>query len=273
MRTHELAKLTWTEARDVLAQKPIVLVPIGAVEPHGPQLPMGADYLVAEHMAHRAAAEKGALVTPTIPFGYCDTVKNTPGTITFELHTLEAIVRDVVISLVRHGVERIVFVNNHRSNAVALAEVGRKLRDEFPVEMAAFFPWGTIIATGQDLYDDFPAVFGHGGEPESSVMSYLHPEHVRMDLAVKDQYDPIWGFPAKGPGQIDFKGAPIDVYMYAEDVTETGTRGNPLVADAGRGEKLVERAVGLLEEFLDAFATVPVQGAGAPTNSPTAVQS
>jgi len=257
LRTNKLAHLTWKEAEQAFSGKPIVLVPMGAVEPHGPQLPLGADYLVAEHMALRAAEETGSLVTPTIPFGYCDTVRNTPGTISLELRTLEAIIHDTVANLAIHGVERIVFVNNHRSNAVALNDVARKLRTQLNVEMATFFPWGTIIAGSADLYEDFGAVFGHGGEPETSVMLHLHPEDVRMDLAVKDQYSDVWGIPAKGPSGISFKGAPIDIYLNAEDVTESGTRGDPFAGTAERGQKMVGAATGLLIDFVNHFKGVP----------------
>lgn len=258
LRTNELALLTWKEAEEALAKKPIVLIPMGAVEPHGPQLPLGADYLVAQHMALAAAKETGALVTPTIPFGYCDTVRNIPGAISLDPHTLEAIIYDTVSNLAQHGVERIVFVNNHRSNAAALNYIGRRLRDELGVELATFFPWGTIIATCQHLYEDFPSVFGHGGEPETSVMLHLTPEHVRMDLAVKDQYSPVWGLKATGPSQVNFQGAPIDIYMQAEDVTETGTRGDPTVGTAERGEQMTNAAIEKLVEFLKVFANVPL---------------
>lgn len=261
MRTYELAKLTWKEAEEALAQKPVVLVPIGAVEPHGPQLPLGTDYMVAEYVAHEAAKAVGdaALVTPAIPFGYCDMVQNVPGAISLDPNTLVAIVRDIVQNLVRHGVEKIIFVNNHRTNAVALNYIGRKLREELNVEMAAFFPWGVIQAFCPPMYENFAAVFGHGGEPETSVAQYLFPEHVRMDLAVRDQYGPIWGIKTKGPSQLDFQGIPIEVYLQSEDVTETGTKGDPFAASAERGKEMIEKAIGYLADFIKVFRDVPVQ--------------
>lgn len=258
MRTNELAKLSWKEAEEALKGKPVVLVPVGAVEPHGPQLPLGSDYMVAERMALEAAKQTDALVTPVIAFGYADLVKNVPGAISLDPHTLEAIINDVVRNLVRHGVEKIIFVNNHRTNANAINYMGRKLREELPVELASFFPWGVIQSFCPSLYEDYAAVFGHGGEPETSVMQYLFPEHVRMDLATKDQYGPIWGYPSKGPSMIDFQGIPIDVYFQTEDVSKTGTRGNPLVASAERGKEMADKAIGYLVEFIKVFKDVPL---------------
>lgn len=256
MRTTNYALYSWKELEELAKDEPVVFVPLGAVEPHGPQLPTGADYLVAEHLAHEAAKVTNSLVLPTLPFGYCDTVRDTPGTITLEPATLTALMEDVLTSLAHHGFKRIIIVNNHRSNAAILGSICRHIRQRHNVEIATFFPWGTIIATGQDLYEDFGSVFGHGGEPETSVMSYLQPDHIRMDLAQDDQYGTVWGQPASGSGGITFKGAPIDVYLQAEEISATGTRGKPSVYSPERGEELVKRALNILVEFTELFKTV-----------------
>lgn len=256
MRTTNYALYSWKELEQLVKGDPVIFVPLGAVEPHGPQLPTGADYLVAEHLAHEAAKVTNSLVLPTLPFGYCDTVRNTPGTITLEPATLIALMEDVLASIAHHGFKRIIIVNNHRSNAAVLDSVCRQVRQSHQVEIATFFPWGTIIATGQDLYDDFGAVFGHGGEPETSVMSFLQPEHIRMDLAQDDQYGSVWGQTANGSGSITFQGAPIDVYLQAEEISETGTRGKPSVYSPERGEELIARTLKILIEFTELFKTV-----------------
>lgn len=262
MRTCELAKLTWKEAEKALAAKPVILIPIGAVEPHGPQLPLGTDYMVGEHIALKAAEESGAaLVAPTIPIGYCDAVEDVPGAISFNPDTLAMVIDDVVSSLSRHGVERVIFVNNHRSNSVALAYIARRLRRELNIEMATFFPWGVIQTFCPSMYEDFAAVFGHGGEPETSVMQHLFPEHIRMDLAKPDQYGKKWGIPAKSTSQLDFDGTPIEVYLQTQEISETGTRGNPLEASSDRGKKMVDQVITRLVKFIKVFKDVPLPNA------------
>lgn len=259
MRTFELAKLSWKEAEEALAQKPVVLIPMGAVEPHGPQLPLGTDYMVAEYVALEAAKRSGnALVTPTIPFGYCDAVEDIPGAISLDPDTLSMVVADVVSNLALHGAERIIFVNNHRSNSVALGYIARKLRREMGIEMATYFPWGVIQAFCPPMYENFAAVFGHGGEPETSVMQSLFPEHVRMDLAKADQYRDKWGIPAKSTSQLDFHGTPIEVYLQSQEISDTGTRGNPLAASSDRGRKMVDQVIERLVEFIEAFRDAPL---------------
>jgi len=259
MRTCELAKLSWKEAEEALAQNPVVLIPMGAVEPHGPQLPLGADYMVAEYVALEAAKKSGnALVTPTIPFGYCDAVEDIPGAISLDPDTLSMVAGDVVSNLARHGAKRIIFVNNHRTNSVALSYIARKLRREMGIEMATFFPWGVIQAFCPPMYADFASVFGHGGEPETSVMQALFPEHVRMDLAKADQYSDKWGMPAKSTSQLDFHGTPIEVYLQSQEISKTGTRGNPLEASSDRGNKMVDQVIERLAAFIEAFREVPL---------------
>lgn len=259
MRTCELAKLTWKEAEKAFADKPVILIPIGAVEPHGPQLPLGTDYMVAEYVALQAAEKSGnVLVSPTIPFGYCDSVENVPGAISFNPDTLSMVIRDVVSNLAQHGVERLIFVNNHRSNSVALGYVARKLRRELGIEMATFFPWGTIQAFCQPMYEDCTTVLGHGGEPETSVIQALFPEHVRMDLARPDQYRKKWGIPVKSASQLNFEGTPIEVYLQSQEISDTGTRGNPLIASANRGREMINEVIDRLVKFIEVFKDVPL---------------
>lgn len=257
MRTCELGRLTWKEAEEVLAKKPIVLIPLGAVEPHGPQLPLGTDYIVAQHVAIEAANKcENVLVAPTIPYGYCDGVKSVPGAMCVYPDSLKAILTDIILNLHQHGVEKIVFVNNHRTNYVALEWLGRELRRELDIELATFFPWGVIQSFCPPMYDDFAKVFGHGGEPETSVMHANWPEDVRMDLAKADQYGTKWGCKSKGPSSIDYKGTPIEVYLESSEITSTGTKGDPFAYNDERGRKMMEEVINRLTDFLKFFATV-----------------
>lgn len=259
MRTCELGRLTWKEAEEALARKPVVLIPIGAVEPHGPQLPLGTDYIVAHYVAVKAAEKcKDALVAPTIPYGYCDTVEDFPGAMSLDMNTLGAVIRDLVSNLAKHGVDKIVFVNNHRANSVALAYVARKLRKELGIEMATFFPWGVIQSFCPSMYQDFIKVFGHGAEPETSVMHAVWPEDVRMDLAEAGQYAPKWGIPTKGPSTLDFHGTPIEVYFDSSELTDSGTMGDPFAYSDERGRAMIEQAINRLAEFVEFFKGVTI---------------
>lgn len=94
-----------------------MLLPLGAVEAHGPHGPLGTDSLISEGMCRRAAevltGELPVLVMPTIPYGVTDYAGAFPGTVGVTAQTLRAVLTDVCSSLRRQGFARIVLVNNH----------------------------------------------------------------------------------------------------------------------------------------------------------------
>src|SRR5574341_1776833 len=171
-----LARMTWNQAADALRAQPVVLIPLGAQEPHGPHLPMGLDFMVAEHLAGKAAERTGALVAPTLPYGYCASVEDYAGAVTLRAETLIALVEDTLRSLVRGGARHLLLVDNHRGNNPFVEAAARRVRAETGALVASFFPWGTIINHAPAHYDNFGAVFGHGGEPETSTALHLFGE-------------------------------------------------------------------------------------------------
>src|SRR5580700_6896398 len=112
-----MAELTGGEARERLARRPVILLPMGSHEDQGPHAPMG-DYLSADAIAERIArrtAETGTetVVAPVIPFGGADYFGAMPGGIALEQATLRAVLTDVFACLVRHGLSRMIVINGH----------------------------------------------------------------------------------------------------------------------------------------------------------------
>jgi creatinine amidohydrolase len=99
-------------------RKPVLLLPIGAVEPHGPHAPLGTDGIISAGMCARAEAQLAGsdiavLTLPALPYGVTRFAAAFPGAISVNEDTLLAIVVDVCNSLVAQGLRRIVVVNNH----------------------------------------------------------------------------------------------------------------------------------------------------------------
>lgn len=115
------AELTSPQVADLLAgqRKPVLLLPVGAVEPHGPHAPLGTDEIISAGMCARAAARLAddpdvrVVVLPTLNYGVTRFGAAFPGAVTVSEDTLHALVVDVCGSLARQGFSRIVVVNNH----------------------------------------------------------------------------------------------------------------------------------------------------------------
>ncbi|MCE0744961.1 creatininase [Acetobacter sicerae] len=121
-RTVKLAELTWPDFAARVAENPVVFLPIGATEQHGPHLPLNVDQVLPTAVAERVAEKVGGLVAPTLPYGYKSQPRSGggehfPGTIGLDANTLTLVIRDIVCRLAHHGVKRIVLVNGHFENA------------------------------------------------------------------------------------------------------------------------------------------------------------
>ena len=99
-----VAEMTWTEIDEALKERPVALLPVGAIEAHGPHLPVTADSIIATEMAKRGAAklkEHGvhALIMPPVSFTVADFGADFAGTISVPAETATALLRDVCIAL------------------------------------------------------------------------------------------------------------------------------------------------------------------------------
>ncbi len=120
--TVRMDQLSWVEyARRVREQSPVVFLPCGATEQHGPHLPLGTDALLASALCEDVARQVDGLVAPALSYGYksqpkCGGGQHFCGTTSLDGQTLIALVRDAVREFARHGVTRLVLVDGHYEN-------------------------------------------------------------------------------------------------------------------------------------------------------------
>jgi creatinine amidohydrolase len=162
----------------------------GAVEQHGPHLPMFTDAEHGTRLAEGVAQRLGnALVAPTIRVGCSEHHMGFPGSLTVSPETLEALCRDYCVSLARHGFERICIIPSHGGNFAPLREMQPRLAAAVApkAQVLIYTALLEMIESWRGAVDEVAGlgsrVGGHADIAETSIMLALHPDLVRTELA------------------------------------------------------------------------------------------
>ena len=245
------AKFTWPEIRDADKDR-VVILPVGAMEDHGPHLPLDTDNLIVSRLAEAVVASIPAesLLLPTIPFGFNEHHKDFPGVIFIQPETLMNFVVDVARSLAHHGFRRILILNGHGSNHPVLDLAARKTVIATGCLCVSASYWNLMSETLQAERHSRTGGMAHAGELETSMYLYLDPRHVQLDKAreaiVHDENNRYLCLDLAG-------GAKAMAMQWWSAQTDDGTMGDPTVADADRGkiffDAAVRETVGLVKEI------------------------
>ena len=260
-----LAELTWREVR-TLARDPraVVLLPLGAIEEHGPHLPLLVDWLGSEELARRIGphlrrAGFRPIVLPALPYGVSPLAETWSGTISLSGTTLQRLIVEIVSSLARHGFRRFVLTNYQadpghlRTMASARRALERTRRIQ--VLFAGFAPGpavGTPMVNPRVLrlmQSPRPEREWHSGELETAMVLSRRPELVRRRLA--RTLPPVW---------VDFRQALSRGARRFEDIDRRsraqGYFGCPAVARSETGERVMAlRGRLIARELINALRT------------------
>ncbi len=223
-KTHsmELANLTWKEAEEYLKKKQGVLLPVGSVEEHGYHLPLSTDVDIAEAVCRELSKRTGIMVAPPVWYGYSRSTRGYAGTVMAGKAELREYLRSLLEGFAESGFRRVYIVSGHFSNdhLLAIESAAREAKD---VE-ARLLDFSKI-----DFSDILKSKPLHACEAETSLMLFLHPEKVRMDLA-RDE-------------EIAYEGDMLRK-------TESGVFGKPSLATREKGRLLFERIVSEFEKII-----------------------
>jgi len=182
--TWAFAYQTRTQLRARANAGAILVIPLGAVEQHGPHLPVWTDSLVASTIARRAAAtldgDPDVLVTPTACFGSSDHHLPFGGTLSLSHRTFFNVVVDLGRSAGRSGFHRIMFCNGHGGNDELMQAAARDLALNQGLRVASVSWWKLIESQAKEheVASTFARIPGHAGALETSLMRHLTPHLV-----------------------------------------------------------------------------------------------
>jgi creatinine amidohydrolase len=255
-------KLTWPEINDAVDLGKVCILPCGAVEQHGPHLPLDVDIVCPTGIARGAGQmlPDKILVLPTICYGYTGHVMDFPGTINSHYTHFMEHVLDVTKSLAYHGFKKIVLLNGHGSNMPNLDLVARRTNLETDAECLVTAWWNLLTVDKKFLpswrESKFPGGCAHACELETSLYLYLDEDNVRKDkiksgvISFNEDQSPFnW---------VDlFAAGPATVISWTSSYTPTGVLGEAELATKEKGERAYNEAVKQLCAFVNYFHPRP----------------
>lgn len=185
--TINLGQLTREKVKE-LAPNSLVILPIGAIEQHGPHLPLYTDYYIVKHISKQVCERlKGHIspfICPVLPYGNSHHHFPEP-TLSLTSHTFIRVIKDLVDSLVKCGFKKIVLLNSHGGNDEAIRIVARDAAREHDISIAAASYWTIAWDALLNLYNEegisIGGVPGHAGGFETSLMLALDDQFVNME--------------------------------------------------------------------------------------------
>jgi creatinine amidohydrolase len=253
MAKYHYAELSWPEIKRAVAERRVVLLPIGTTEQHGPHLPLAVDVLTASTVCEEAAKRipEHVLVMPPIWYSFNEHHMDFPGTISIQPEHIIAYVTDVGVSLARHGFRKIVLINGHGSNVPFLDIAARNITNQTEA-ICAMAPWWTLVS--QEIWEEvrqsqFPGGMSHACEAETSLMLAIRPDLVDMTKAVRD----INLQPSRFLWNDLIRKSPVTFQDRWSRISKTGIIGDPTLATKEKGQRLLEAAVSALVAFVLEF--------------------
>ena len=252
------SELTRLEMEQINKEETIVLIPLGALEQHGNQAPLGTDDIIAQAMTEYLTRALEAedpdfpmLIFPVIPVGLSTEHKNFCGSITLKPDTYYHLLYDICASLAHHGFKKLALLICHGGNAPIAQVLSRELRSELGIS-----PF--LLTSGAFGHPDVKATVSegniwdfHGGEMETSMVMAVDPSLVKLETSeagIPAAFKDKQALQPYGPVSIGW----VSEDWKTEDGRPIGIGGNPSGATAEKGRIILKTSAdalvpGLLE--------------------------
>ena len=245
------ATLSWPEIRDRLKIVDTAILPCGAIEQHGPHLPLDVDFFDSEYLAKKVAEnckDPKPFVLPAIPYGVSYHHSDFKGTLSVTNNALSSLIYDIGMSLAHNGVKKIVILNGHGDNSPTLSYAAQMINRD-----ARIF---VCVETGEtsdvDLYNLIETSNDiHAGEIETSTTLAIRPELVDMDKAVDDTLD-------LDNVYLDYTSERgVNWYVHTKSLTHSGVMGDATKATAEKGKKMWDIMIKKMVDFVETIKNTP----------------
>lgn len=245
--------MTWPELEACLKKTDTAILPCGAIEQHGPHLPVDIDYFDARYLAYKVAEnckDPKPLVLPVIPFGVSYHHEEFKGTLSVSNDALSRFVYDVGMGVARNGIKKLLILNGHGDNAPTLNYAAQMINRDAEI----FVCVDTGETSDEDLYqlaethNDI-----HAGEIETSTTLALRPELVQMDKARNATVH-------FSSTYLNFSsGNHVPWYVRTHKISESGVIGDPTKASAGKGREMWDVMISHLVTFVEAIKDMSLE--------------
>jgi creatinine amidohydrolase len=238
MRSSTVENLTSIEFARAIGRNPLVILPVGALEEHGPHLPLSADIVQPMKLARAIAAKRRALILPPFWYGYCSSTRPFPGTVSVEADTVRLVARDLAADIYRNGIRKLLILSGHAGAGHMAAlregalEIAKRHRDYRMVVLSDY-----DFAYELRGKDGIPADDGHAGLVETSRVLAAAPRLVKGHTRVKPDAPEFSKHEVVGAPEVRWK---------------TGVNGDPRKASAALGRRIdthvLKRTLELVDE-------------------------
>ena len=232
--------LTWTDVEAMPDKSNVVIIqPVGAIEQHGPHLPLVVDAAIATAVLGQALEklepEIPAYALPTLCYGKSNEHWHFPGTITLSATTLMTTLIEVAESLYRAGFRKLVLMNAHGGQPQVIEIVARDLHQKYDDFMVfPLFTWRVPHNAGEFLSTKEKELGIHAGDAETSVLLSILPDQVKMDAAVCE-------YPQQLPeGSLLSMEGKLPFAWTTRDLSRSGVIGDATVATREKGDRIME---------------------------------